>query len=193
MANLYLPRWVVVLAVMFSPFVSSGWGQTYEIDPAHSSIDFKIRHLGISWVRGSFGEFSGTVSLDASQPEKSRIDVTVKAASINTNNDKRDGHLRSEDYFSVEKHPTLTFTATSIKKIAENTYEAVGNFTMLGVSKPITITLTDAGEIEAQGQTRRGAEVSEFTIKRSEFGMNENIGPIGDTVHIYLAFSAVKK
>jgi len=192
MRNLFIVSCVVSVGLMGSLSVTAA-PATYEIDPAHSSVDFKIRHLGISWVRGSFGEIAGEVTVDPENPEKSVIEVTVQAASVDTRNDKRDEHLRSDEYFDVENHPTLTFKSSGVKKTGENTYEVTGDFTLLGVTKPITVMLTDSGEIEAQEKTRRGGEVEEFTISRSDFGMDEMVGPIGDEVHILLAFSTIKK
>jgi polyisoprenoid-binding protein YceI len=193
MNNLWKSLFVALVLVGLCLPATYAETKTYDIDPTHSSVDFKIRHLGISWVRGSFGTFTGKVRIDEAKPENSSIEVTVEAASVNTNNEKRDGHLKSDDYFAVETHPSIVFKSTSVKKTGDNTYEVVGKLTLLGTTKPVTVTLTDSGEIEAQGKTRRGAEISDFKIVRSEYGMTEMVGPIGDEVHLYLAFSTIKE
>ncbi len=166
----------------------------YEIDAVHSSVDFKIRHLGISWVRGSFTEFSGQVNIDSENPEKSQVSITVQAASVDTRNKARDKHLRNEDYFNVEKFPIISFKSTSIKKQKDGTYLLTGKLTLLETTRTITTTLTDSGEADGMhGEKRRGGELAEIVLKRSDYGMKKMIGPIGDEVTLYLAFSAVKK
>ena len=166
----------------------------YEIDAVHSSVDFKIRHLGITWVRGSFNEISGQVHFDAEKPEKSQIEVEVKAASVNTRNEGRDKHLRSEDYFNVDAFPAISFKSSSLKKQKDGTYKMTGNLTLLGVTREITTTLTDSGEVDGMhGEKRRGGEMADMVIKRSDYGMKKMVGPIGDEVHLFLAFAAVRK
>jgi polyisoprenoid-binding protein YceI len=166
---------------------------TYKIDPVHSSVGFKIRHLGISWVNGSFKDYEGLVTLDSEKPEASSVQITVKAASVDTGNEKRDGHLRNADFFDVEKFPTLTFKSTKVEKTAEGTYRVTGDFTLLGVTKAVTVEFTGTEEVKGmQGETRRGGETT-FTIKRSDYGMKNSLGPVGDDVQIALAFSGVKQ
>jgi polyisoprenoid-binding protein YceI len=166
----------------------------YEIDAVHSSVDFKIRHLGISWVRGSFTEFSGQVNIDSENPEKSQVSITVQAASVDTRNKARDKHLRNEDYFNVEKFPIISFKSTSLKKQKDGTYLLTGKLTLLETTRTITTTLTDSGEVDGMhGEKRRGGELAEIVLKRSDYGMPKKMGPIGDEVTLYLAFSAVKK
>jgi polyisoprenoid-binding protein YceI len=166
----------------------------YDIDAVHSSVDFKIRHLGITWVRGSFNEISGQVHFDAEKPEKSQIEVEVKAASVNTRNEGRDKHLRSEDYFNVDAFPTISFKSSSLKKQKDGTYKMTGDLTLLGDTHEITTTLTDSGEVDGMhGEKRRGGEMADMVIKRSDYGMKKMVGPIGDEVHLFLAFAAVRK
>jgi polyisoprenoid-binding protein YceI len=165
----------------------------YQIDPVHSTVSFKIRHLGISYVSGGFTDFAGNGTFDAEKPEASSIAVTVKTESITTANQKRDKHLRGDDFFDVEKFPTMSFESKSVKKSGADTYEVTGDFTLLGVSKSVTVTVKDLGSADGmQGEKRHGGE-TQFTIKRSDWGMGKMVGPIGDDVHITLAFSAIKK
>jgi polyisoprenoid-binding protein YceI len=167
--------------------------ERYKIDTTHSSVSFKIRHLGVSWVQGVFKDYEGEVLFDPEKPEASSVTVTVKAASVDTGNEKRDNHLRNADYFHVEKFPTLSFKSTKVEKTGENRYKVTGDFTLLGVTKPLVVDFIATDEIEGmRGEKRRGGETS-FTIKRSDFGMKQSIGPIGDEVHVSLSFAGVKE
>lgn len=184
---------VVLAALVSAATPLTAAPETYKIDPVHSSVGFKIRHLGISWVNGSFKDYEGQVVFDAEKPEASSVSITVKAASVDTGNEKRDTHLRNADFFNTEKFPTLTFKSTKVEKTGANTYKVTGDFTLLGVTKPMTIDFTGTDLIDGMGgEKRRGGETT-FAIKRSEFGMKESLGPVGDEVQIALAFSGVRQ
>jgi polyisoprenoid-binding protein YceI len=186
---------LLLSAVLFVGFsgLTQAAPESYQIDPVHSTIEFKIRHLGISWVTGSFSTFTGTVMFDEQKPEASSISVTVQAASVDTRNEKRDTHLKSPDYFNIEKFPELSFKSTKVEKLSGNTYKISGDFTLIGVSKPVTFELTGTELVDGmQGEKRRGAETT-FSIKRSDYGMKTMLGPVGDDVLITLAFSGIKK
>jgi len=188
-----LPRLCLLAAVSLAlTHPISAAPETYKIDPVHSSIGFKIRHLGISWVNGSFNDFEGQVVFDPEKPENSSVNVIVKAASIDTGSEKRDAHLRKPEFFGVEKAPTLSFKSTKVEKTGPNLYKVTGDFTVIGVTKSITFDFTGTDEVKGmQGETRRGGE-TEFVLKRSDFGMNHMAGPIGDDVRVSLAFSGIK-
>jgi polyisoprenoid-binding protein YceI len=183
----------IVWLVLSLGLVGSAFGaDTYTADPAHSSIGFKIKHLGISTVQGQFKDYTGKVLFDKDDPTKSSVEVSVKAASVDTSNTKRDDHLRSKSFFNVAEFPTLGFKSTSVKKIDDATYEITGGFTLLGVTKPITVQLTDVAFGKGmKGEDRAGGEIK-FKIKRSDYGMNFMVGPVGDDVDIDLYFEAVK-
>ena len=190
--HIIIAGFALLLSVVFMPVQAEILH--YDIDPVHSSVDFKIRHLGISWVRGSFTEFSGQVQFDAESPEKSRIEIEVKATSVDTRSKGRDKHLRNEDFFNVEAFPVISFKSTALKLQKDGTYALTGKLTLLGKTREITTVLTDGGEADGMhGEKRRGGELADIVIKRSDYGMAKMVGPIGDEVHLYLAFSAVKK
>lgn len=182
---------LVLLAAACNPGLYAA-PETYKIDPVHSSVGFKIRHLGVSWVNGSFKDFEGQVAFDPDKPENSSVNVNVKAASVDTGSDKRDTHLRKPEYFGVDKYPTLSFKSTKVEKAGPNLYKVTGDFTLLGVTKSVTFDFAATDEVKGmQGEIRRGGE-TEFVLKRSDFGMKEMIGPIGDEVRVSLAFSGIK-
>lgn len=166
---------------------------TYNIDPVHSTVGFKIRHLGISWVQGSFKDFDGVVIFDEENPDNSKIAVSVKAATVDTGNDDRDAHLQDEEYFNTAQWQTLSFKSKSVKKTGEKKYSVTGDFTLRGETKEMTFEITDLGTAKGmKGEMRRGGE-TEFTLKRSEFGMEGGLPLVGDEVHITLAFSAIQE
>jgi polyisoprenoid-binding protein YceI len=166
--------------------------ETYAIDPVHSSVAFSIRHF-VSHVPGSFTKFSGTISVDRTNLENSTVEATVELASINTSNEKRDNHVRSADFFNVEKNPTTTFKSTSWKKTGEDTYDVTGDLTLNNVTKPVVLHTTLLGF----GPGMQGAQLSGWeaktTIKRSDFGVN---GPamlskaLGDDVALTISVEA---
>ncbi len=168
--------------------------ETYRIDPVHSSVEFKIRHLGISWVKGVFREFAGGGKLDPADPEKSHIAVTVQAASIDTGSEERDTHLRSPDFFNAGKFHTLAFKSTKVEKLDDNRFSVTGDFTLLDQTRPVTLEIetSDAAPGFKPGEIRRGGETA-FKIKRSDFGMGGMVGPIGDEVQISLSFESIRE
>jgi polyisoprenoid-binding protein YceI len=121
--------------------------QVYRIDAVHSTLLFRIRHLGISYAYGRFRDVSGTLQLDAADPEQSKVRVEIGAASIDTGNEKRDQHLRSADYFDVERFPSISFTSTRVRKQPDDLYAITGDLTLHGVTRSVTVymKLTGAG------------------------------------------------
>ena len=116
----------------------------YKIDPVHSEVSFKVGHL-LAKTSGRFSKFAGTIKVDTADISRSSVDVTIEAASITTDNEARDKHLKSAEFFDVEKFPTITFKSTSVKEVAKGKLEITGNFTMHGVTKRITFPILNAG------------------------------------------------
>ena len=189
--RIFLPLLLSLLTLSFQ--MAQAAPETYAIDSVHSNVAFKIRHLGISWVNGSFKQFEGKVTLDPENPEKSTVKVTVQSASIDTATPDRDKHLRSPDFFNAEKFPVLSFESSKVTAKGQNVYEVTGNFTLLGVVKPVTFVFNGSDAVKGmKGETRRGGDAA-FTLKRSDFGMSKMIGPIGDEVQVSLSFEGVKE
>lgn len=144
------------------------------IDPAHSEIQFKIRHLMITNVTGSFQEFSSYVETNGDDFSTARIHFSAKVDSINTGNEQRDGHLKSADFFDTEKYPELVFEANGLIKKGGDEYEAEGDLTMHGVTKKIKLAVEAGGVVkDPYGQTKAGFSVS-TKINRKDFGLNWN-------------------
>jgi polyisoprenoid-binding protein YceI len=170
---------------------------TWTVDPAHSSVEFRVKHLGISTVRGTFDEFEGTLEV-GEDTASTRAYGQVIASSINTNEPKRDEHLRSPDFFDTASFPEITFESTAIAPIDEDTFEVTGDLTMHGITKPITLTAELIGsEQDPWGNERVGLEAI-ATINRGEWDMtfNQALGSgnmmVSDKVVITLDISAVK-
>jgi polyisoprenoid-binding protein YceI len=170
--------------------------RTYKIDKAHSEVVFQIRHL-VTKVRGRFDDFEGMVQLNEDRPELSSVEFTIKAASIDTNEKDRDTHLRSADFFDVEKFPTLTFKSKQIVKKSNESYDVIGDLTIHGVTKEIVLPVTHLGKAkDPWGMERAGFE-AEFTLNRKDFGLMWNapleLGGflVGDDVRVSLSIQAV--
>lgn len=144
--------------------------ETFVIDPAHSEVSFQIRHL-VSQVRGRFNDFSGTVQMDPKNLPASSVEFHIKATSIDTNVADRDKHLRSADFFDVEKYPEIIFKSESIKSAGKDKYNVAGTLTMHGVSKKVTLPVTFLGQgKDPWGGTRAGFETA-TTLDRKEYGI----------------------
>lgn len=171
----------------------------WQIDPAHSAAQFSVRHMMVSNVRGEFGKMSGWVNLDDKDIGRSTAEATIDTTSINTREPKRDTHLKSADFFEVEKYPTMTFKSTSFKKVAPEKYKVAGDLTLHGVTKPVVLDVQASDTVsKLQGQERRGATAT-TTLNRKDFGLvwNKPVETggvlVGDEVVITLDLELVKK
>ena len=165
----------------------------YVIDSAHSAIHFRTKHLGFSWLTGRFNRFEGIMTYDPeSGPAGQGINVTIDTASLDTNHAERDKHLRSADFFDVEQFPTVTFVSTSYQG-DESGGVLVGDLTLLGVTRTIAFNVRKIGEgDDPWGGYRAGFEGS-YVLKRSDFGMDYNLGPAAENIEIDLMIEAIKQ
>ena len=170
--------------------------QTYTIDKMHSEVTFQVRHL-LTKVRGRFTEFAGTVVFDQEHPEQSLASLTIDASSVDTSTPDRDTHLRSDDFFAVGTHPTLTFSSSRVVKTGDDTYDVVGMLTIRGVAREITMPVTYLGTAkDPWGNLRAGFEAN-IALNRKEFSLVWNAALetggflVGDDVRIDLSIQAV--
>lgn len=164
----------------------------FKIDAVHSAVIFSIKHQNVAFNYGRFNDISGAFNLDAASPDSSMIDVTVKTDSIDTGNAKRDGHLKSGDFFSAKEFPTLSFKSKSVKKSSDTKFEVAGEITVRGQTKPLTINAELTGTGKGQKGDVAGMRTT-FTIKRSDFGMDFMQGKgLADEVEITVSLEGGK-
>jgi polyisoprenoid-binding protein YceI len=146
----------------------------YDLDVVHSRLGFVARHAMITKVRGSFAEFEGSFNLDARNWPASTAQVTIQVSSINTGNEQRDGHLRTNDFFDATNYPQITFTSTRVEQTAEDTFAVTGDLTIKGTTRPVTVDFVYTGSaVDPYGNTRTGFE-GISTINRSDFNITFN-------------------
>ena len=173
---------------------------TYQIDPAHTHAQFKVRHMMVSNVKGDFDKVTGTVEYDDANPSASKINIVVDVNSISTREPQRDADLKSAAFFDVEKFPTITFVSTGVVKSGEDSFEVVGDLTIHGVTNTIDLDVEDVTPEmkDPYGFFRRGAS-AKTTILRSDFGLKYNAVletggvVIGDEVHITIDVEFTRK
>ena len=165
----------------------------YRIDPSHSFIQFRTQHLGFSWLVGRFNRFEGSMTYDGEGgPDMQGIRLTIDAASLDTNHAERDKHLRGPDFFDVSSHPEVTFVSTGYEGGADGG-TLTGDLTLLGVTRTISFPVRLIGEgNDPWGGYRAGFEGS-YVLKRSDFGMDYNLGPAAEEVEIELMIEAIRE
>ncbi len=193
--NRFILMGVMVLLIAFSSTAQTSW----EADPAHSNINFTITHLVIAEVTGKFNDFSCTVQTKGDDFNGAQVEVGIKTASIFTNNEKRDNHLRSADFFDAEKYPLISFKSTAFEKSAENTYKISGVLTMHGISKPLVLEAKLKGLIkDPWGNSRVGFKAT-TALDRYEYDLKWNTALegggllVGKEVSIEINLELVKK
>ena len=171
---------------------------TWKVDSAHTSVEFAVRHLMITTVKGRFAEVSGIVKSDDADPAKGEVDITINAASIDTREAQRDAHLRSADFFEVEKYPTISFRSKRIDDVKVDRFTLVGDLTMHGVTKEVALDVTSEGQAKDPWGGERAGFTATGKVKRSEFGLTWNqlleTGglTVGDDIKISLDVELVK-
>jgi polyisoprenoid-binding protein YceI len=169
----------------------------YAIDKkgAHAFVQFRVKHLGYSWLYGRFNDFDGEFTYDEKDPSKNKVKVEVKTESLDSNHAERDKHLRSADFLDTKKFPTATFVSTGYKPTGDNKAELTGNLTLHGVTKPITIAVEHIGAgKDPWGGYRAGFE-GRATIKPDDFGIpiSKKLGPASEEVELFLTVEGVRK
>ena len=187
-----VPGLVLTVVLALSAAAPARAADDYGIDPVHSSVTFKIGHLGISSIYGRFNDVAGGFTLDADDAGKCLFGLSLKTEGVNTNNDKRDEHLRSPDFFNAKQFPSISFKSTSVKAIKDG-YEVTGDLTLHGVTKAVTFKLMGGKKAEFPKGTSRTGFTTELTIKRSDFGMDKFTEMLSDDVVIGIGFEGTKK
>ena len=169
-------------------------GEMFKVDTAHAGIGFAVKHLMVSNTKGSFNTFDGTVDYDLETKTLNSIEGYIEAASIDTNNDKRDDHLRNEDFFNVSQYPRITFRSTEVRKTGDNTFIVEGKLTVLGVERDVSLPVTVNGPIEGRsGGKIIGLECA-TVLNRRELGItNSPAAVIGDEVKVSIEAEAIHK
>ncbi|BCL75901.1 polyisoprenoid-binding protein [Jeongeupia sp. HS-3] len=185
----------LILAATVATLASAAFAapENYAIDPSHTAAHFAVSHLGFSTQFGSFDKTSGNIVLDAEKKTGS-VDISIDTASIDSGWDARDKHLKGEDFFNVEKYPTATFKSKNLKFDGDKLVAVDGDFTLLGVTKPLTLAVSDfkCGPHPMMKKAWCGAAAS-ATLKRSDFGMKAYLPGVGDEVKLTIQVEAGKQ
>ena len=168
-------------------------GDAYNVDSDHTYLLFRVKHLGIGYSYGRFSKPTGTFTFDEAKDTIGAIDMQILATNVDTDVEKRDNHLKSPDFFDAKKFPMISFKGTSFKKIAENTYEIIGDITLLGKTRPVSLKAIQTGAAkDPWGKYRRAFE-AEFTIKRSDFGMDFLMNVAADEVELTVSVEGIRQ
>ena len=184
-------------ALMWSPVTVQAESARWNVDPDHSTIEFRVSHMVVSKTTGRFMDYTGFIDMDAEAGIVSAIEATIKTASVNTNHEKRDAHLRNADFFDAEKYPTITYKMKSYRKTSEG-YTAVGDLTLRGVTKEITLLGNFNGTTKDPSGNGRAGFNAEGKLNRKDFGMvwNKTLDSgglvVGDEVQIRLDIECIK-
>ena len=172
---------------------------TWTIDPTHSIAEFAVKHLVVTTVKGRFRDLEGTIEIDEAQPENSAVEAKIAVASVDTNVEDRDNHLRSDDFFNAERFPYLTFRSTRIERIDEERFKLVGDLTIRDVTKEVALDGEYEGQIADPWGNQRAAFTATTQISRKEFNIRYNQvletggAVVGDNVKITLHLEAIRQ
>ncbi len=194
----FLCRLIVAAALLAIPVLAGA--ATWQIDPAHASVEFRVKHLMVAWVKGSFPDVAGTVDIDEADLSKSKTSVTIATASIDTNHAKRDEHLRSADFLDTANFPTMTFVADKIVAESGQLRQVTGDLTIRGTTRQVTLTVNELTPAikDPWGKTRRGVSAT-TEVNRKDFGLTWNKAleaggvVVGDEVRISLDIELIRQ
>ena len=182
-------KMMLALVLLTSTF-SLAATTTYKVDPVHSFVIFRIKHMDVGHVYGRFNEPNGQITIDDSDPSKSSFMLELATAKLDTGVQKRDEHLRSPDFFNAKQFPSIKFASKEVKK-TDKGYEVVGDLTLHGVTKSITVNMEQTGQAAMGAKQMIGFETT-VDLKRSDFGMKTMIGPAADDVRLMISLEAGK-
>lgn len=172
---------------------------SWQLDKSHSEISFSVRHMMISTARGRFEEFEGNFDIDEANPSQSKIEVVIQAASINTKDAQRDGHLKSPDFFDVEKYPVISFKSKRVEKVGGQNVRLVGDLTIKDITKEVALDVEYAGQAKSPWGTINAGFTAQTKINRKEWGLTWNVALetggmlVGEEVTISIELELVKQ
>ncbi len=194
-AGIALAAALAAAACWFAPLPGAGGSRApadagvadrYKVDPVHSVVIFKISHDNAGTFFGRFNKVAGVFELSGENPSSSTLEFTLDAESVDTANDARDKHLRSADFFNAKQYAAATFKSTAVRKTGEGAFEATGDLTLLGVTRPVTVAITSARTAtSSNGRKPIAGFEATFTVKRSDFGMTKYAASLGDEVTVF--------
>ncbi len=190
-----LKKWLIgaASAVLLSAASVNAADYTVDTKGAHAFVQFKISHLGYSWLYGRFNTFDGQFSFDEANPTASKISVSIDTASIDSNHAERDKHLRSDDFLNVKKFPSATFVSTRIEDKGEGKASIHGDFTLRGVTKNIVIDAVHVGGGDDPWGGYRNGFSGKTTFKLKDFGIPKNLGAASEEIEIFLSIEGIRK
>lgn len=197
--NETMKRLATCAVALALPSLTGAEPMAFTVDTAHSNATFKVKHFGISTVAGTFTEWSGTIEYDPADGAATKASATLQTASIDTNNDKRDEHLRSDDFFNAEKYPEITFASTEVTDVTEDGFNLHGNLTIRDVTKPIVLAVEVGGVVDDPWGNTRAAFTATTTVNRQDFNVKWNNALAGgelvvsDDVKIVLEVEGIYK
>src|ERR1700689_2886854 len=197
-----MKSWILNTVLAFAVTVALpvlAHADTWSIDPPHTSVEFTVRHMMISNVKGQFQKTTGTITINGNDPASATIDATIDASSVDTRVERRDTHLKSPDFLDVAKYPTITFKSTKVEAAGPGKFKVTGDLTLHGVTKPVVLDVESSGApVKVMGGLHAGASAT-TKINRSDFGLSWNKAletggvVVGDEVAISIDVEAVKK
>lgn len=167
---------------------------SYVLDPGHTTVMFSLKHMGYSNYYGRFNDTAGTLEFDSKAPEKSKLNVTIKTASIDTNHPKLEAELKGDQWLDAGKYPTITFTNTTIQKLSDTKGKLTGNLTLHGITKPVTldVTFNGAGKNPLNQADMLGFSAT-GSLKRSDFGVSQYVPMVGDALTLTIETEFMRK
>jgi polyisoprenoid-binding protein YceI len=165
---------------------------SWDVDPVHTSIIFKVQHLGVSYFYGRVDKAAGSVEINDEKPGESKVELTIATDSINSNNDGRNNHLKSPDFFNAKEFPEIKFVSKTAKKDGDKKWKVDGELTLHGVTKPLSVSVDMVGSADTKMGKRAGFDVT-FKIKRSDYGMSGMLDALGDEVTVMAGVECVAK
>jgi polyisoprenoid-binding protein YceI len=184
---------IALTIVLTAPSLLQAADYVIDTEKAHAFIQFRIKHLGYSWLLGRFNDFDGTFSYDEANPAASKVEVTIKTASIDSNHAERDKHLRGKEFLEVDKFPQATFVGTGFTENDDKTAVLTGNLTLHGVTRPVSLAVKHIGHgPDPWGGKRRGFEAT-TALKLADYNIDFDLGPAAREVELFLSVEGIEQ